>query len=74
MACRLAEVACGTTEWMRCGVEATWQGRGWPAQGIGGAQDADTWQEATGSTRTPVWGATWREGSQVKGPRDSGPW
>ena len=29
---------------MRCGTEATWQGRAWPTRGAGGA---DTWQEAT---------------------------
>ena len=27
-----------------------------------------------GSTRTPVWGAKWQGGRQVKGPRVSGPW
>ena len=27
-----------------------------------------------GSTRTPVWGATWQGGWHVKGPRASGPW
>ena len=32
---------------MRCGTEATWQGRGWPTRGAGSAQGADTWQEAT---------------------------
>ena len=62
MARRLADVARGTTERMRRVAEATWQGRGWPAQGTGGAQGADTWQEATRFTRMPVWGATWREG------------
>ena len=59
-----ADVARGTSAWMRHGGEATWQGRGWPTRGAGGAQGADTWQEATrvhGSTRTPVWGATWQE-------------
>ena len=56
-------VARGITTRMRRSAEATWQGRGWPTRGAGGAQDADTWQEATrvhGSTRTPVWGATWQ--------------
>ena len=59
-----ADVARETTAWMRCGAEATWQDRGWPTRGAGGAQGADTWQEATrvhGSMRTPVWGATWQE-------------
>ena len=42
-----ADVARGTTAWMRRGTEATWQSRGWPAQGVGGTQVADTWQEAT---------------------------
>ena len=57
-------MARGTTAQMRRGAEATWQGCGWPTRGAGGAQSADTWQEATrvhGSTRTPVWGATWQE-------------
>ena len=56
--------ARGTTARMRRDTEATWQGRRWPTRGPGGAQGADTWQEATsvhGSTRTPVWGATWQE-------------
>ena len=42
-----ADVACGTTAWMRRGTEATWQGRGWPTRGAGGAQGVDTWQEDT---------------------------
>ena len=42
-----ADVACGTTARMRRGTKATWQGRGWPARGAGGAWGADTWQEAT---------------------------
>ena len=57
-------MARGTTARMRRGSEATWQGREWPTRGAGGAQGADTWQEATrvhGSMRTPVWGATWHE-------------
>ena len=29
------------------GTEATWQGRGWPTRGAGGAQGVDTLQEAT---------------------------
>ena len=36
-----------TTARMRRGTEAMWQGRGWPKRGAGGAQGADTWQEAT---------------------------
>ena len=32
---------------MRRGSEATWQGCRWPTRGAGGAQAADTWQEAT---------------------------
>ena len=40
-------MARGTTAWMRRSIEATWQSRGWPTQGAGGAQGADTWQEAT---------------------------
>ena len=41
------DVARGTTARMRRDTEVTWQGRGWPTRGVGGAQDADTWQEAT---------------------------
>ena len=40
-------MARGTTARMRRGSEAKWQGRGWPTQGAGGAQAANTWQEAT---------------------------
>ena len=57
-------MARGTPARMRCGAEATWQGRGWPTRGAGGALHADTWQEATsvhGSPQTPMWGATWRQ-------------
>ena len=53
-----------TTARVRHGAEATWQSRGWPTRGVGGAHGANTWQEATRvheSTRTPVWGATWHE-------------
>ena len=39
-----ADVARGTSARMRCGTEATWQGRAWPTGGAGGA---NTWQEAT---------------------------
>ena len=42
-----ADVARRTTARMQCGTEATWQGRGWPTRGAGGAQGVDTWQEAT---------------------------
>ena len=44
VACRQADVACGTSAPMRRGTEAMWQGRAWPTQG---EQSADTWQEAT---------------------------
>ena len=74
---READVARGTTARVRRGAEATWQSRRWPTRGVGGAQGANTSQKATRvheSTRTPVWGATWHEGRQVKGQRDSGPW
>ena len=40
-------MAHGTTARVRRGAEATWQSRGWPTRGAGGAQGADTWQEAT---------------------------
>ena len=59
-----ADVAHRTTVGMRRGSDAMWQGCVWPTRGVGGAQGADTWQEATcvhGSARTPVWGATWQE-------------
>ena len=49
-----ADVARGTTARMRRGAEATWQSRGWPTRGAGGAQGTDTWQEAT-----RVHGSTW---------------
>ena len=53
-----------TTAWVRRGVEATWQSHGWPAWGPGGAQGADTWQEATRSTRVH---ADAREGRHMAG-------
>ena len=43
-----ADVARGTTAQVRRDAEAMWQSRGWPTRGAGGAQGADTWQEATG--------------------------
>ena len=61
---RRADVARGTSAWMRRGTKAKWQSHGWPARGAGGA---DAWQEAT---RTPVKGATWHvRGSHMEGPR-----
>ena len=66
-----ADMARGTTARGRRGAEATWQSHGWPTRGAGGAQGADTWQEATRvrtSTRMPVWGATWQERSACEGP------
>ena len=41
-----ADVARETTARMRRGKEATWQSRGWPTRGAGGAQGAVMWQEA----------------------------
>ena len=68
---RRADVARGSTAPLRRGAEATWQGRVWPTRGAGGA---DAWQEPHGrSTWAPVRGATWQKGSQVEGPRVSGP-
>ena len=67
-----ADVACETTAPVRRGAKATWQSHGWPRQGTGGAQGADTWQEATrvrASTRARVSGATWQVGWQLEGPR-----
>ena len=49
-----ADVARGTTAWMRRGTEAMWQSHGWPARGVGGAQGADTWQEATRVHAVPL--------------------
>ena len=66
-----ADVARGTTALIRRGIEATWQGSGWPARDAGGAEGADTWQEATRSTRVHVgalWGATWLVRSVDGGP------
>ena len=45
--CAQVDVARGTAARMRCGTEATWQGRGWPTQGTSGAQAANMWHEAT---------------------------
>ena len=61
------DVARRTTAWMRRDTEATWQGRGWPMRGAGGA---DTWQEATWQGRGwPMRGAggadTWQEATWV---------
>ena len=36
---------------MRRGTESRWQGSGWPTRGVNGAEGADTWQEATRTTR-----------------------
>ena len=33
---------------------ATWQSRGWPTRGVGGAQGATTWQGGHASTRVHV--------------------
>ena len=41
---RRADVAHGTSAWMRRRTEATWQSHGRPTRGAGGA---DAWQEAT---------------------------
>ena len=70
-----ADVAHGTTAWMRRGTEATWQSHGWPSRGAGCAQGADTWQEATRVHADAREGATCGErGWRVKGPQVSGPW
>ena len=60
-----------TTARVRRGAEATWQSRGWPTRGAGGAQGATTWQGATHpreSTWAPMWGATWQVGLADGGP------
>ena len=54
-----ADVARWTTAWMRRGTKATWQSHGWPVRGVGGAQGADTWQEATRVHAKAREGATW---------------
>ena len=41
---RRADVARGTSAWMRRDTEAPWQSHGWPARGAG---CANAWQEAT---------------------------
>ena len=55
-----ADVARGTTTWMRRGTEATWQRHGWLAPGAGGEQGADTWQEATQVHADAREDPTWR--------------
>ena len=66
---RQADVVRGTSARMRCGTEATWQGRAWPTQG---EQGADTWQEATcvhaGPHGRPCGGTTWQVGLAGEGP------
>ena len=73
-----ADVARETTTWMRRGSEATWQGRGWPTRGTGGAQDVDAWQEAKGSTRVhvgaPVGSHVAGTGGRWRAHGYSGPW
>ena len=67
-------MARGTTARVRRGAEATWQSRGWPTRGPGGAQGADTWQEAMRVHADARVGRNLARGRQVKGPRVSGPW
>ena len=72
-----ADMAPGTIARMRRGTEATWQGRGWPTRGAGGAQGADTWQEATrvhADAREGRHVALGGGGWQLEGPWVSGPW
>ena len=64
----------GTTARMRPGTEATWQGRGWPTRGAGGAKGADTWQEATRVHADACVGRHVAGGPHLEGPRVSGPW
>ena len=66
-----ADVGRGTTARMRRGSEATWQGCRWPTRGAGGAQGADTWQEATrvhAGPRGRPCGAPRGRGSAYGGP------
>ena len=71
-------MARGTPTLMRRGTEATWQGNGWPARGAGGAEGADTWQEATRSTQVHVGAHVGRhvagEVGSWRAHRYSGPW
>ena len=69
-----ADVARGTTTRMRRGTEAMWQGSEWPTRGAGGAQGADTWQEATRVHADARVGRHVAGGQQMEGPRVSGPW
>ena len=72
-----ADVARRTTARMWRGTEATWQGCGWPTRGVGGAQGADTWQEATcvhaGPHGRPCGAPRGKGGWRLEGPRVSGP-
>ena len=70
-----ADVVRGATARMRRGTEAMWQGRGWPTRGPGGAQGADTWQEATRvHADARVGRHVAGEGRHLEDPRVSGPW
>ena len=73
-----ADVVRRTTARVRRGAKATWQSRGWPTRGAGGAQGADTWQEATrvhAGPRGRLCGAPRGNGGRhLEGPRVSGPW
>ena len=64
-------MARGTTTRMRHGSEATWQGRGWPTRGAGGAWcgHVATGHATIRSTWAPVCGATWKVGSHMEGPQ-----
>ena len=60
---------------MRCGTEATLQGRAWPTRGASGAGGMDMWQEATRVHADACEGRhVARGGRRVKGPRVSEPW
>ena len=63
------------------GCDAALRPRGMAAGGPCGAQVAHRARThgrgqacPHGSTRTPMWGATWQGGRQMEGPRVSGPW
>ena len=49
---------------MRRGSKATWQGRGWPTRGAGGARRGHVAKRhaTTRVTWAPVWGAMWQAG------------
>ena len=67
-----ADVARGTTALTRRGTEATWQSAGGRREAQVCVEGADTWQEATRSTRVHAdarEGTTWHVGWHMEGPQ-----